>query len=189
MHGRTSSTRLIAALAITTVVALTLPTLVRAAPVPMRASAVNAGSVLALIPIARARVAAAETAATAADSAALAERQRVAAAAYTAARATTKASVAKSPRVSDQTQAKAILASLKTRYHRYLSGATVTMGSARGYQAISYYTSGRIVVSPTHRASLTRIMNHEIWHIIDWRDNGRIDWGERVPPSNAASYR
>jgi hypothetical protein len=25
-------------------------------------------------------------------------------------------------------------------------------------------------------------MAHEIWHIIDWRDNGRIDWGENVPP-------
>jgi len=50
-----------------------------------------------------------------------------------------------------------------------------------GYQAVCYFKSGRILVSPTHTASLRTIMNHEVWHIIDWRDNGRIDWGEAVP--------
>jgi predicted SprT family Zn-dependent metalloprotease len=63
-----------------------------------------------------------------------------------------------------------------------LAGATVSFGDARGYQAICYYKSGRIVISPSHTASLERIIGHEIWHIIDWRDNGRIDWGENVPP-------
>ncbi|MHB1322941.1 MAG: hypothetical protein ACYCXZ_01165 [Coriobacteriia bacterium] len=63
-----------------------------------------------------------------------------------------------------------------------LAGATATYGDAKGYQAIAYYKSGRIVVSPTHTASLQRIIGHEIWHIIDWRDNGIIDWGENVPP-------
>jgi hypothetical protein len=24
-----------------------------------------------------------------------------------------------------------------------------------------------------------------VWHVIDWRDNGRIDWGESVPPSDS----
>ncbi len=66
--------------------------------------------------------------------------------------------------------------------HPILAGATASYGDAKGYQAIAYYKSGRIVVSPTHTASLQRIIGHEIWHIIDWRDNGVIDWGENVPP-------
>jgi hypothetical protein len=69
-----------------------------------------------------------------------------------------------------------------------LGGATVSIGDARGYQAICYYGSGRIVISPTHSASIDRIMAHEIWHIIDWRDNGKIDWGESIPPKNASSF-
>jgi hypothetical protein len=89
----------------------------------------------------------------------------------------------------DAARAKAILASLKARYPRYLSGVTVSMGNASGYQAVAYYTSGRIVISPKHKASLERILDHEIWHIIDWRDNGRIDWREKVPPANASAYR
>lgn len=78
-------------------------------------------------------------------------------------------------------QATSILAA-KIRQYPILAGATVEFGDARGYQAISYYRSGRIVISRTHTASLDRIINHEIWHIIDWRDNGRIDWGENIPP-------
>ena len=49
------------------------------------------------------------------------------------------------------------------------------------YQAVCYYKSGRILISPTHTASLDKIIRHEAWHIIDWRDNGVIDWGESVP--------
>jgi hypothetical protein len=37
--------------------------------------------------------------------------------------------------------------------------------------------------------SISRILAHEIWHVIDWRDNGHIDWKESVPPKNAADYR
>jgi hypothetical protein len=92
-------------------------------------------------------------------------------------------------RKGDAARAKAILASLQARYPRYLSGVTVSMGNASGYQAVAYYTSGRIVISPKHKASLERILNHEVWHIIDWRDNGRIDWREKVPPANASAYR
>ena len=82
---------------------------------------------------------------------------------------------------SDAARAKAILAGLVAKYP-ILQGTTVTMGDARGYQAIALYKSGRIIVSPSHTASLERILNHEVWHVIDWRDNGRIDWGEQVPP-------
>ncbi len=59
----------------------------------------------------------------------------------------------------------------------------MSFGDTKGYQAICYYKSGRIVINPNHTASLSRILNHEVWHIIDWRDNGRIDWGENVPPN------
>jgi hypothetical protein len=203
MYRSATSTRLIAALTLILVVALVVPALVSAEPVPIPARATNAGSVVALAPVAKAHAVAANAAAVAAEAAALAEKQRIAAAAlaekerlaaaaYTATAASAKRQASKTTKASgtsELAQAQSILASLKSRYPRYLSGVTVTMGSARGYQAISYYTSGRIVISPTHRASLERILAHEIWHIIDWRDNGRIDWGERVPPSNAASFR
>jgi hypothetical protein len=103
--------------------------------------------------------------------------------------AKTHAKIKAAARKGDAARAKAILASLKARYPQYLSGVTVSMGNASGYQAVAYYTSGRIVISPKHKASLERILNHEVWHIIDWRDNGRIDWREKVPPANASAYR
>jgi hypothetical protein len=85
------------------------------------------------------------------------------------------------PATDELTEAKRILAGLIAK-HPILAGTTVSFGDARGYQAIALYTSGRIIISPTHTASLSRILNHEVWHIIDWRDNGSIDWGEQVPP-------
>jgi len=89
----------------------------------------------------------------------------------------------------DLATAKRILANLKGTY-KYLDGVTVTIGKTPGgYQAVSYYTVGRIVISPKHTASIQRILSHEIWHIIDWRDNGKINWRESVPPKNAADYR
>ncbi len=84
-------------------------------------------------------------------------------------------------RTSGGSSAQSILNGLIAK-HPILAGVTVEFGDARGYQAIALYQSGRIIISPTHTASLERILNHEVWHIIDWRDNGRIDWGENVPP-------
>lgn len=81
---------------------------------------------------------------------------------------------------SESAQAKAILANYIAKYP-VLQGATVSFGDAKGYQAICYYRSGRIVISPTHTASLERIIRHEVGHIIDWRDNGVINWGENIP--------
>lgn len=78
-------------------------------------------------------------------------------------------------------QARAILAGYISRYPS-LAGTTVSFGDAQGHQAICYYKSGRIVISKTHTSSLERIIGHEVWHVIDWRDNGVIDWGENVPP-------
>lgn len=95
---------------------------------------------------------------------------------------------AKKRRAAKLRRARSVLAALKRKY-RHLDGVTVTIGKTPGgYQAVSYYTAGRIVISPKHRASIERILKHEVWHIIDWRDNGRIDWRESVPPRNAASY-
>ncbi len=37
--------------------------------------------------------------------------------------------------------------------------------------------------------SIEKILAHEVWHVIDWRDNGRLDWGEDLPPANVAAYR
>ncbi len=71
-----------------------------------------------------------------------------------------------------------------------LRGTTVEVGDTRGNpQAIVYYKSGRIIINANHTVSLERIIDHEIWHIIDWRDNGQINWGENVPPKNAADFR
>lgn len=93
----------------------------------------------------------------------------------------TKSTSGTKPAGSELSQARSILAGLIAK-HPILKGTTVSFGDARGYQAIALYTSGRIIISPSHTASLSRILNHEVWHIIDWRDNGKIDWGENVPP-------
>ncbi len=93
-------------------------------------------------------------------------------------------STAKAPtsNTDELSQAKAILAGLIAKYP-ILAGTTVSIGTTPGgYQAVAYYQSGRILVNPSHTASLSTILNHEVWHIIDWRDNGQIDWGENIPP-------
>jgi hypothetical protein len=90
--------------------------------------------------------------------------------------------------VNDPALAQTILDGYKAQYPRYLGSATVEFGNAMGYQAVSYYTIGRIVISPTHSASVQVIVAHEIWHIIDWQDNNAIDWGESIPPVNYATY-
>jgi len=79
-------------------------------------------------------------------------------------------------------QAKAILAGYVAQYP-ILQGTTVTIGDTpNGYQAVCYYQSARIVINKNHTRSLQALLAHEIWHVIDWRDNGRIDWGENIPP-------
>lgn len=62
-----------------------------------------------------------------------------------------------------------------------LVGSTVDFGNAGGYQAVAYYSSGKIVISPTHTASITTILNHEIYHIYDYRQNSKIDYYENIP--------
>jgi hypothetical protein len=88
----------------------------------------------------------------------------------------------------DILQARELLDGLQRKYH-YLDGVTVSAGATpAGHEAVAYYREGRIVISPTRSASIEDILAHEVWHIIDWRDNGRIDWGENVPPTGWAAY-
>lgn len=86
------------------------------------------------------------------------------------------------PATGPQAEAQAIVNSLIARNPYLQQGpVTVTFGDAKGYQAITYYTTGQIILSASHTASLDVILKHECGHIIDWRDNGRIDWGENIP--------
>lgn len=88
----------------------------------------------------------------------------------------------------DQSQARTVLAELAARY-RYLDGVTVTVApTPAGEQAIAYYTDGQIVIDPGHRAGIREILAHEVWHVIDWRDNGRLDWAEDLPPRDSSGY-
>lgn len=99
----------------------------------------------------------------------------------TASSSTRSAAPASAPAPVDETaRARSILARYISKYP-ILSGSTVSFGNAKGYQAICYYQSGRIVISPTHTRSLETIIAHEVGHILDWRDNGVIDWGENIP--------
>ncbi len=90
--------------------------------------------------------------------------------------------------VADTRKAEAVLKELQAKY-RYLDGVTVSIApTPAGEQAIAYYTNGEIVVNTERSATIRRILAHEIWHVIDWRDNGRLDWGENLPPAQASDY-
>jgi hypothetical protein len=91
-------------------------------------------------------------------------------------------------RASDEREAERVLATLAATY-RGLDGVTVMIGATpNGEQAVAYYTEGRIVISETRSASIEEILAHEVWHVIDWRDDGRLDWAEDLPPANADTY-
>jgi len=97
-------------------------------------------------------------------------------------------SVAESGAPNDAYLAKLAYERLSTKY-RLLGDVTVTIGDTpNGEQAVAYYTESQIVVSRTHTVDIDVILAHEVWHIIDWRDNGRLDWGEDLPPSNHETY-
>lgn len=88
----------------------------------------------------------------------------------------------------DAARAAEVLEGLTAEY-RDLDGVTVVMGETpKGEEAVAYYTAGEIVIDRDHTVSIEKILAHEIWHVIDWRDNGRLDWGENLPPTNASDY-
>lgn len=81
-----------------------------------------------------------------------------------------------------------MLDELRAKY-RYLDDVTVTLGTTpHGEEAVAYYTEGQIVISRSHSVTIDKILAHEIWHIIDWRSDGQLDWNENVPPSNPSTY-
>jgi hypothetical protein len=193
-----TTTRTMRFAAATTLVALALVLVAGFAPVDDAVAAANIGGVFrnrlsaethtaALVtdsvePLAKSVRAAARTAtkieapAPAATSAARTSSTRTSSASTTSSSARSTASAP----VDETATARSILARYISKYP-ILAGSTVTFGDAKGYQAICYYQSGRIVISPTHTSSLERIIAHEVGHILDWRDNGVIDWGENIP--------
>jgi len=54
-----------------------------------------------------------------------------------------------------------------------LDGVSLSFGETYGYEAISYYKSGYIVINPNHTTSLSTLIAHEVNHIIAWRQSGR----------------
>ena len=85
-------------------------------------------------------------------------------------------------------RAEQVLAGLRAKY-RYLDDVKVSLKTTpNGEQAVAYYTLGRIVIDRNHTIGIDKILAHEIWHVIDWRDNGRLDWGEDLPPNNSYDY-
>lgn len=54
-----------------------------------------------------------------------------------------------------------------------LSGVSLSFGDTYGYEAISYYKSGHIVINPNHTTSLSTLIAHEVNHIIAWRQSGQ----------------
>lgn len=88
----------------------------------------------------------------------------------------------------DERLANQTLVSLAKKY-QHLDGVTVQVAKTpKGEQAVAYYTKGQIVVNTAHTVGIQQILAHEVWHVIDWRDNGRLDWGEDLPPRNASTY-
>jgi hypothetical protein len=95
---------------------------------------------------------------------------------------------APTPEDLERERAEAIFERYQATY-RHLDGVTILVGDApKDHQAVAYYTDGQILIDADHTVGLPDILSHEIWHIIDWRDNGRLDWGEKVPPANASDY-
>jgi|GEM_PF-3227624 len=107
----------------------------------------------------------------------------VASVATSAAAATTATASADDARLANE-----VLDRLRLKY-RYLDGVTVRMApTPKGEEAVAYYTLDQIIISPTHSVTIEKILAHEVWHIIDWHDNGRFDWGENLPPTDPSQY-
>jgi len=81
-----------------------------------------------------------------------------------------------------------VLGRLEKQY-KHLDDVSVTLGQTpKGEEAVAYYTGNEIVIDTEHSVGIEKILAHEIWHVIDWRDNGELDWGEDLPPSNSSDY-
>lgn len=88
----------------------------------------------------------------------------------------------------NEQSAQAYLRDLGKKFE-HLDDVSVTFGQTpNGEQAVAYYERGVIVIDSEHSVGIQTILDHEIWHIIDYRDDGKLDWGEDLPPSDWATY-
>lgn len=46
------------------------------------------------------------------------------------------------------------------------------------WEGCAYYTKGIILVDPDHKHTLEEIIAHEVRHIIDWREDNKIDYND-----------
>ena len=54
-----------------------------------------------------------------------------------------------------------------------VSDTSIAYGDTHGYEAISYYKTGYIVINPNHTYSLYTLVAHEINHIVAYRESGK----------------
>lgn len=100
--------------------------------------------------------------------------------------------VAAAPVNSNQATADSILQTYINKCPTLLEGATVSFGdtTSPNYLAISRYTLKEIIIranyNPVTDTSLSYIIKHEVWHILDFAINQKIDWGENIPPAASA---
>ncbi len=52
-------------------------------------------------------------------------------------------------------------------------GTSIAYGNTYGYEAISYYRTGYIVINPNHTYDLYTLVAHEINHIVAYRESGK----------------
>lgn len=78
----------------------------------------------------------------------------------------------------EQKRAEQILASYIAKYP-ILKGVKIYVRDCpNNWQGCAYYTKGIILVDPDHTASLEAIIAHEVKHIIDWREDHKIDYND-----------
>lgn len=78
---------------------------------------------------------------------------------------------------SEQDEANAILASIIAQYPILAGSVVYIRETPNGWEGCAYYKSGVILVSPYHTYPLSEIIWHEAMHILDYREDGKIDNG------------
>jgi hypothetical protein len=79
---------------------------------------------------------------------------------------------------SKQDEANAILAGLIAQYPLLQGSVVYIQETPNGWEGAAYYKSGVILVNPNHTYSLYEIIYHEAMHILDWREDGKIDYND-----------
>lgn len=76
---------------------------------------------------------------------------------------------------SEQEQANAILAGIIAQYPILQGTVVYIQQTPNGWEGAAYYKSGVILVNPNHTYPLYDIIYHEAMHVLDWREDGKID--------------